>query len=141
MISGLAFCSRKRQLLRSDRDAQGFIQPHLAKPPEGGDCRASLGNPCLSGLDMKKDFLLFSYHLPGLNLFLAHHCEEPGSIFMTVSCQVLESCYYVPPKLATRLNKPNSLCSSSRTSTLISYHFCGCLLNSESQNISSPTCK
>lgn len=91
MISSLAFCSRQGQLLRSDQVAQGFIHSHLAKPSKGGGCRAALGNPCLSGLDMEKGFLLFSYHLPCLNLFLAHHCEDPGSIFMMVSCQALRA--------------------------------------------------
>lgn len=141
-MSCLAFCSRQGQLLRSDQVAQVFIQSHLAKPSEGDNCRTFQVNPCLSGLNIKTGFLLFSYHLPCLILFLAHHCEEPGHVFIMVSCPALENCYYVPSKPATRLNKPTSFCSSSRTRCSPSLnHFHGCPLNSESQNILSPTCK
>lgn len=141
MISGLAFCSRQGQLWRSDQVAQGFIQSHLAKPSKGGDCRAFLDNPCLSGLGMKKSFLLFSYHLPCLILFLAHHCEDPGSTFMMVSCPALESCYYVPLSChkAEQVQLPLLIFKNKCFPSL--NHLCGCPLNSESQNISSPTCK
>lgn len=140
MISGLGFCPRQGQLLRSDRVAQGFFQSHLAKPSKGGDCRATLGNPSLFGLDMK-GFLLYSHHFQCLSLFLAHHCEDPGSIFTMVSCQALRTAIMYLLSLPQGWKSPAPSAHLQEQVLSIPYCLCGCPLNSESQNTSTPICK